>query len=201
MTKLRIAIIPLVAFILLACSLGLNAANSTPVQVPPTPSQGGTSIPVNTDLPDLRIGNSGNSCSSVAADLSSQHVTGTLTVFPNAAPNQLRAVTNDGKYSANAALLNGNCQSTGQQYGLTATFGLDYMATVGNSGSDRCVSQSRLVVTSFSLQGLPGPIADLAQGFVQGEIPGLLTPRLDQLVVRYLNHGRVPASGARCPGS
>ncbi len=199
--KYRVGIVILSALILLACGFSFDGARAPTVQVPPTPSQGGITIPIDHTLPDVRVGASGTSCSALAADLHGQSVSGTLTIFPHATPNELRAVTNNGNYAGNATLLNGNCQSTGQQYNLTATFGLDYTATLGNVGNDRCIQQSNLVVTSLNLQGLPGPLGALAQPLVMSEMPRLLTPPIDEVVARQINGGRMPSSGAHCPGS
>ncbi len=198
--KFRMGIILLAAVALLACSLGSNLGAAPTVVVPPTPSTGGEAIPVNAALGDIRIGQSGSGCGTIAADMKSQKVSGTLNVFPRAGQNELRANMSDGRYSGGAALLNGNCQPTGQQFNLTATFGVDYTATMGNTGNARCIQNSQLVVTSLNLQGLPGPLDALAQSLVSSEIPRLLTPRIDDLVVRRLNGGQLPAGGAHCSG-
>ncbi len=98
-------------------------------------------------------------------------------------------------------LLNGNCQPSGQQFNLTATFGLDYTASLGTAGTSQCIRSSQLVLTSFDLQGLPGPLSSLAQPLVQREVPNRIQPRVDELAARRLNGGNLPPSGARCPGS
>ncbi len=199
--KYRIGIILLGAFVLVACGLGLNPGPAPTVQVPPTPSTGGEQIPIDAKLPDFQLGRSGTGCGTIAADMTGQSVSGTLTVFPRAGQNELRAVASNGRYSGNAALLNGSCQPTGQQYNLAATFGLDYSATLGNVGNARCIQNSQLVVTSLALQGLPGPITAIVQPLVINELPRLMSPRIDDLVVRRFNGGSLPAGGAHCSGS
>ncbi len=199
--KYRMVLLLFAATALLACSLGINPAPTPTVAVPPTPRQGGTTIPVDSALPDIRFGQTGTACSPLAADLRQQAIKGTLTIFPNAGPNQLRAVVSNAGYTGNAALLNGNCQPNGQSYALAATFGLDYSATLGSVGGTRCVAQSRLVVTSFDLRGLPGPLSGLVQPAILPQIPQLVTPFIDELVARELNGGQAPGAGGRCPGS
>ncbi len=199
--KYRMGIILIAACALMACSLGLNSGPAPTVAVPPTPSTGGQTIPIDAQLPGFRLGQSGTGCGTLAADMSAQTVAGTLTVFPRATQNELRAVTSDGRYSGTATQLNGSCQPSGQQYNLTAAFGLDYTATMGNIGNARCIQNSTLVVTSFNLQGLPGPINAIVQPLVMKEIPRLMTPRIDDLVARRINGGRLPAGGAHCTGS
>ncbi len=199
--KFRMGLILIATVALLACSFGSNFGSAPTVVVPPTPSEGGQQIPIDTKLPDFRLGQSGSGCGAIAADMTNQSVSGTLTVFPRAAQNEVRAVASGGNYKGIAALLNGSCQPSGQQYNLVATFGLDYSATLGNVGNARCIQNSQLVVTSLNLQGLPGPLNALAQTLVSAEIPRLMTPHIDDLVVRRFNGGQVPAGGAHCPGS
>ncbi len=199
--RLKIGAIAFAALVLLACSLPLGPAAAPTAQVPPTPSQGGEPVSINTSLPNLRLGASGSSCGPLAADASGQKITGTLTYFPNAGSNELRAAMNDGYYAGNVAMLNGNCQPSGQTYSLSAAFGIDYTATVGTSGSDRCIASSNLVITSLNLQGLPGPLNAIVEPLIMNELPPRMAPRIDELVARRLNNGRLPPNGARCPGS
>ncbi len=204
----RLLFLILGAFFLLACSIFSSAgSNLVPVlptatsrpALPPTPSQGAVTKRFDEALSDLRFGQSGSGCDVLAADLTGQRVTGTLTIFPNAGQNQLRAVTNDSQYLGNAALLNSTCQPTGQRYALTANLGADYSATLGKTGNERCIQQSQLVLTSFTLQGLPGPLNALVQSYIQSNVEKLVTPYIDQTIMRQLNGGNLPASGARCP--
>ncbi|MGE5139622.1 MAG: hypothetical protein ACM3JD_09185 [Rudaea sp.] len=198
--RFRVAVIGCGALILLACSLPLGPAAAPTAQVPPTPSQGGQPVSINTSLPNLRVGASGGSCGPLAADASGQKITGTLIFFPNAGPNQLRAVMSDGHYVGNVAMLNGNCQPSGQTYSLSAVFGIDYTTTICTAGADRCISSSNLVITSLNLQGLPGPLNAIVEPLIMSELPPRMAPRIDELVARRLNNGRLPAGGAHCPG-
>ncbi len=199
--KFRAAFLVLAAPLLLACSLlsRVEPPSSPTVVVPPTPSQGGITRQVNESLRDIRIGQNGTSCDVVAADLTNQTFVGTLTIFPNRAQGTLRAILNNGQYHGTAAVLNTSCQPTGNQYNLAATFGADYSATLGQSGNAVCIRHSNLVITSFNLQGLPGPLNAVAQTLILDQVPGRVTPALDTLIVRQLNGGQVPASGAHCP--
>ncbi len=199
--KLRAVLFVLSAPLLLACSLlsRVEPPPSPTVVVPPTPGQGGITRQVNETLRDIRIGQNGASCDVVAADLTNQTFVGTLTIFPNRAQGTLRAILNNGQYHGTAAVLNASCQPTGNPYNLTATFGADYSATLGQSGSAVCIRQSNLVLTSFNLQGLPGPLNAVAQTLILDQVPGRVTPAIDTLIVRQLNDGQLPGSGAHCP--
>jgi hypothetical protein len=220
----RIPAVILVAGALLACGLGstvvdtpvsptvaapipptiaalptLAAAEPT-VAAPATPLAGGTPMPFDTKLPDMRVGESGSGCGPLAADLKAQSLNGTITVFPNEGQDQFRAVTENTHYKGTASMLNGDCQPSGSQYDLTASFGLDYSATLGTSGQARCIRDSQLTLTSFQLQGLPGALNLIARPIVENGVPRLVQPRIDEFIVRRLNGGTLPPSGARCPG-
>ena len=200
--NVRVGALLLGTLVLLACPIGglglTPAATSTPVVPTPPPNVQPITRSINTALPDVRIGQSGSSCGLLAADVEKQNLSATLTIYPDQAQNQVQANTNDGQYKATAALLNGSCQPNGTQYTLTAAFGANYSAQLGKVGSATCIQQSQLVVTSFNLQGLPGPLNALAQGLITSQLPDRLKPELDQYVVQQLNRGSVPASGAYC---
>ncbi len=193
--------------LLFACGLFSSAtpelvpltSTATPLPLPPTPTQGAITQHFDQSLPDLRFGQSGNRCGTLAADLHNQKVTGTVTIFPNLEQDQLRAVTDDTQYRTTATVLNSSCRPTGQQYDLTANVGADYSATLGKTGTARCIQQSQLTVTSFDLQGLPGPLNAIAQSLIQSNVENLVKPYLDETVVRVLNGGNLPSSGAMCP--
>ncbi len=202
--KVQLLVLFLGAAFLLACGLANNVAPelvpaAPTAALPPSPSQGGVTKQVDEAVPDFRIGQSGNSCGALAADLTKQRLIGKLTIFPELAQNQVRAVTNDAVYHGTAALLDSNCQPNGTQYGLTANFGADYGATLGKAGGAYCIQSSHLALTSFSLKGLPGPVNALAQSFVESNLESMVTPYLDELVARQVNGGNLPSSGARCP--
>jgi hypothetical protein len=182
-----------------ATATPLPVAQPTQPLLQPTPSQGAITRHFDQTLPDFRFGQSGNSCDLIAADLRNQKITGTLTAFPNLEQNQLRAVTDDTRYRATASRLDSNCQPAGQQFDLTADLGADYSATLGKTGTARCIQESQLVVTKFSLQGLPGPLNSLAESTIQSSLGDLVTPYIDQAIVQLLNGGKMPPSGARCP--
>ena len=209
---LRIPAAALAAVLLLACGLGSVAEQSraTPtsavaptiaaVSAPPTQVPGGSEIPFNTSIPNTRLGESGGSCGALAADLQDQKIDGTLTVFPNAGPDQFHALTQDSHYTGQAVMLNGDCQPSGAQYDLTAYLSADYSATLGTAGQARCIRDSQLTLTSFQLQGLPGPLNAIAGSIVQNSVPRLIQPRIDEFIARRLNGGTLPSTGARCPG-
>lgn len=197
--KFRLWIVVLAAVVTTGCSVEVLAP-PTP-QGPPTPSQGGVTQTLNIALPDLRVGASGNGCGPLAADLSGQTVAATVTAFLNQPNGALRAIANNGHYTGSAAILGSNCQPTGTRYDLAAAFGADYTGSLGKNGNDICLSQSNLVITSFQLQGLPDALTALTTDLVSAAVSNLVQPQIENLVVTQLNGGRLPASGARCPGA
>jgi hypothetical protein len=198
--KIYVSLVALIAALLLACDLSSVAPTPTPT-LAPTPVRGGIPVAINRTLPDTRIGQSGNSCGFIAADLKNQSVEGTFNIFPYQPNKQLRAVTDDGHYRATAELLNSSCQPSGSQYDVTADFGADYTATLGTIGKQTCVMHSEFTITALKLRGLPGPLNALGESLIKSSVPNLIIPYVEELVVRQLNQGQIPVSGVRCPGA